>query len=154
MFYHLPKENNASETPNGTVKDKSKTTNEATLKKFEKDNKMFKGYLLRHMTNPLLDLFVTFKYVKIIWERPKVKYGADDARKNKYVIGEWLQFQIIDDKPIIEEVHIYKNTCAEVLNENMKICEILQANMLIERFPPSWSDYWNQLKYKKKDLTL
>jgi len=26
--------------------------------------------------------------------------------------------------------------------------------MLIEKFPPSWSDYINQLKHKKKDLTL
>jgi len=41
-----------------------------------------------------------------------------------------------------------------VLNEGMKMCEILQANVLIEKFPTSLSDYRNHLKYKKKDLTL
>ena len=44
------------------------------------------------MTNPLFDLFVTFKSTKIIWERQKVKYGADDAGKKKHVVGEWLQY--------------------------------------------------------------
>ena len=50
--------------------------------------------------------------------------------------------------------HVYENLCVEVLNEGMKMCEILQANILIEKFPPSWSDYRNLLKHKKKDLTL
>ncbi|KAH0764835.1 hypothetical protein KY285_000706 [Solanum tuberosum] len=36
----------------------------------------------------------------------------------------------------------------------MKMCEIFQANVLLEKFPPSWSDYRNQLKHKKKNLTL
>ncbi|KAK4718279.1 hypothetical protein R3W88_016617 [Solanum pinnatisectum] len=36
----------------------------------------------------------------------------------------------------------------------MKICEIFQANVLLEKFPPAWSDYRNQLKHKKKNLTL
>ena len=34
------------------------------------------------------------------------------------------------------------------------MCELLQANVLIEKFSPSWSDHRNQLKHKKKDLTL
>jgi len=53
----------------------------------------------------------------------------------------------------MEQVHMYKNLCAEVLAEGMKMCEILQANVLIKKFPPSWSYYRNHLKHKKKDLT-
>jgi len=54
----------------------------------------------------------------------------------------------------MEQVHIYENLCAEVLAEGMKMCEILQANVLIENFPPFWSDYRNHLKHKRKDFTL
>ena len=54
----------------------------------------------------------------------------------------------------MEQVHTYENLCAEVLVEDMKMCEILQANMLIEKFSPFWSDYKNHLKHKKKDLKL
>ena len=47
---------------------------------------------------------------------------------------------------------ICTRTCA--MNENIKMCDILQANELIEKFSSSWSYYRNQLKHKKKDLTL
>ena len=42
----------------------------------------------------------------------------------------------------------------DVLNEEMKICETFQAYVLLEKFPPCWSNYRNQLKHKKKNLTL
>ena len=39
------------------------------------------------MTDPLFDLFVTFKYVKIIWKILEVKYRADDTEKrNKWLV--------------------------------------------------------------------
>ncbi|KAA0048131.1 ty1-copia retrotransposon protein [Cucumis melo var. makuwa] len=58
------------------------------------------------------------------------------------------------DKPIVEQIHDYENLVANVLSEGMKMCEILQANVLLEKFPPSWNDYLNHLKHNKKDLKL
>jgi len=40
------------------------------------------------MSKPLFDLFVTFKFAKIIWEKSEVKYGLDNAGKKKYVVDE------------------------------------------------------------------
>jgi len=54
----------------------------------------------------------------------------------------------------MEQVQTYEDLCTEVLAEGMKMYEIFQANVLIEKFPPFWSDYRNHLKHKKKDLTL
>ncbi|KAK4733931.1 hypothetical protein R3W88_008192 [Solanum pinnatisectum] len=36
----------------------------------------------------------------------------------------------------------------------MKICEIFQANVFLEKFPSYWSDYRYQLKHEKNNLTL
>ncbi|KAA0058501.1 ty1-copia retrotransposon protein [Cucumis melo var. makuwa] len=82
------------------------------------------------------------------------RYGGDDAGRKKYVVGKWLQFQMTDGKPVVEQIHEYENLVANVLSEGMKMCEILQANVLLEKFPPSWNDYRNHLKHKKKDLKL
>ncbi|KAK4389970.1 hypothetical protein Sango_2060300 [Sesamum angolense] len=79
---------------------------------------------------------------------------GDDAGRKKYVVGKWLQFQMIDEKPIMDQIHEYENLVADVLREGMKMCEILQANVLLEKFPPTWSEYRNHLKHKKRDLTL
>ncbi|XP_016902969.2 uncharacterized protein LOC107991967 [Cucumis melo] len=59
-----------------------------------------------------------------------------------------------DDKPVVEQIHEYENLVANVLSEGMKMCEILQANVLLEKFPSSWNDYRNHLKHKKRDLKL
>ena len=65
---------------------------ESAKKKMEKDNKLARSYLLNNMSNPLFDLFVNFKSAKIIWTKQEDKYGSDDARKRKYIIGKRLQF--------------------------------------------------------------
>ncbi|XP_016432970.1 uncharacterized protein LOC107759520 [Nicotiana tabacum] len=148
-----------NDPPTDIVTDNSNSANiivddDATKKKFEKDNKTVRGHLLNHMTNPLFDLFINYKSAKVIWDSLEKKYGPDDAGKKKYVIEKWIKFQMVDDKPIMEQVHEYENLTADVLNESMEMCEILQANVLLEKFPPSWSDYRNQLKHKKKNLTL
>ncbi|KAL9235840.1 hypothetical protein vseg_010574 [Gypsophila vaccaria] len=129
-------------------------SNEELVKKFEKDNKTARCHLLNHMSNTLFDLFAPHKSTKIIWKSLEDKYGFDDAGKKKYVVGKWLEFQMVDGKPIMEQVHVYENLCADVINEGMKLDDVFLANVLLERFPPSWSDYRNHLKHKKKDLSL
>ncbi|KAL0366997.1 UNVERIFIED_CONTAM: hypothetical protein Sradi_3589800 [Sesamum radiatum] len=62
--------------------------------------------------------------------------------------------QMVDEKLIMDQIHEYENLVADVLSEGMKMCEILQAKVLLEKFPPTWSEYRNHLKYKKRDLTL
>ncbi|KAK9682872.1 hypothetical protein RND81_10G102900 [Saponaria officinalis] len=103
-------------------------SNEEAIKKFEKANKTVRCQLLSNMTDSLFDLFM--------------------------VVGKWLEFQMVDGKPIMEQVHVYENLCADVVNEGMKLDDIFVANVLLEKFPPSWSNYWNHLKHKKKDLSL
>ncbi|KAL0367269.1 UNVERIFIED_CONTAM: hypothetical protein Sradi_3617000 [Sesamum radiatum] len=91
---------------------------------------------------------------KKIWNTLETKYGGDDAGRKKYVVGKWLQFHMVDDKPIMNQVHEYENLVANVLSEGMKMCDVLQANVLLEKFPPTWSEYRNHLKHKKKNLNL
>jgi len=93
-FFYLIEENNTFETTisSGAVKDKPITIDEEIMKKFEKDNKTVMALLLKHMINPILDLFVTFRSTEIICEKLEVKYGADDAGGKKYLVAKWLQF--------------------------------------------------------------
>ncbi|KAA0038001.1 ty1-copia retrotransposon protein [Cucumis melo var. makuwa] len=57
--------------------------------------------------------------------------------------------QMTDDKPIVEQIHEYENLVANVLSEGMKMCEILQANVLLKKFPPPWNDYQIEPSRKK-----
>ena len=46
-----------------------------------------------------------------------------------------------NDKSIVEQIHEYENLVANILSEGMKICQILQANVLLEKFFLLWNDY-------------
>ncbi|KAL0333031.1 UNVERIFIED_CONTAM: hypothetical protein Scaly_2204600 [Sesamum calycinum] len=140
-------------TTSQTVTDSLKRDGELKVK-YERDNKTVRCHLLNHMTNTLFDLFVNHKSSWTIWSTLESRYGGDDAYRKKYVIRKWLQFQIVDGKPIMNKVHECENLVVNVLNEDMKMCKILQANVLLEKFPPSWNDYINHLKHKKRDITL
>ncbi|XP_074310080.1 uncharacterized protein LOC141645125 [Silene latifolia] len=72
------------------------------------------------MTNTMFDVFAPYKSAKIVWESLESKYGSGDAGKKKHVVGKWLQFIMEDGKPIMEQVQINENLCADVTNEGMK----------------------------------
>ncbi|CAN0840217.1 Retrovirus-related Pol polyprotein from transposon TNT 1-94, partial [Linum grandiflorum] len=132
----------------------SKSSKQSDPEKYAKDNKTARGLILNHMVNEVFDLLYQMKSAKDIWDLLDQKYGADDAGTKKWAVGNYLKFTLKDDKPIMEQVHTYENLAAEVLAEGMKICEIFQANVLIEKLPDSWEDYQMKLKHKKKDMSL
>ncbi|CAN1352537.1 Retrovirus-related Pol polyprotein from transposon TNT 1-94, partial [Linum perenne] len=144
----------ASEDSSATAQKKTTSKEADVAKKYEKDNKTARGHILNHMTNPIFDLMVSNRSAKEIWSVLERKYGADDAGKKKYAVGNWLNFKMEEDQPIMEQVHKFENLTAEVLAEGMKMCDIFQANVLIEKLPDSWSEYKNKLKHKKRDMTL
>ncbi|KAA0056672.1 ty1-copia retrotransposon protein [Cucumis melo var. makuwa] len=74
--------------------------------KYAKDNKTVRGHLLNHMSDPMFDLFVVQKSTK--------DTGAP-----------WNH--------VVEQIHEYENLVANVQSEGMKMCEILQANVLLEK---------------------
>jgi hypothetical protein len=122
--------------------------------KFAKDDRTCKGMLLHHMSNTLLDIYMGFNHARDIWDALEKKYGTDDAGTKRYCVSKWLAFQVQDDKPIIDQIHAYENICIAMAAEGLSICDITLAIVLIEKLPPSWKDFRNQLMHKKKDLTL
>ncbi|KAA0063948.1 ty1-copia retrotransposon protein [Cucumis melo var. makuwa] len=88
-----------------TVTDQVKKDQVIDPENYAKDNKIVRGYLLNHISDPMFDLFVVQKSAKDIWSTLESQYGGDDAGRKKYVVGKWLQFQMTDDKPVVEQIH-------------------------------------------------
>ena len=85
--------------------------NEDEIQKYEKDDKIVCFHILNLMTNNLFDLFTVHKSSKLVWEALEKKYGVVDVRKQKYVVGKWLAFHMVDDKPLVmDQVHVYEKS--------------------------------------------
>ncbi|XP_056698018.1 uncharacterized protein [Spinacia oleracea] len=84
------------------------------------------------MSNALLDIYTGYEHAKNIWDALNRKYGSDDA----------------------DQIHAYENVCIAMDAKGLCICDITFAIVLIEKLPPSWKDFRNQLMHKRKELTL
>ena len=107
MFQDVPSDKLENSQPPTTslttpITEKTNQANVEFKKRFDKDNKTMRGHLLNHMMNLLFDLFVIQKQAKVIWNALENRYGGDDARRKKYVVGKWLQFRMVDYKPMMD----------------------------------------------------
>ncbi|XP_074347304.1 uncharacterized protein LOC141686149 [Apium graveolens] len=121
---------------------------------FEKDNKTCRGILLHYMTAALYLIYSKSLKDKEIWDALKTKYGSDDFGTKKYECSRWLNFRMSNDKHVLQQVHEYEYLCADIIVEGMKICEIFQANYLLEKLSASWQTYVHAMKHKQNDFTL
>ena len=61
------------------------------------------------------------------------KYGGGDAGSKLYAISRWLNFNIEEDKSIVNQIHEYKNLCSTITSKGLKICDVTLAIALIEK---------------------
>ncbi|KAJ0480776.1 putative transcription factor interactor and regulator CCHC(Zn) family [Helianthus annuus] len=43
---------------------------------------------------------------------------------------------------------------SDILSEGMNLSETFQVEAIVEKLPPSWVDFKNYLKYKRKEMTI
>ncbi|XP_075074760.1 uncharacterized protein LOC142162318 [Nicotiana tabacum] len=82
------------------------------------------------------------------------KYTAEDATKQKFVIGNYYKWEMTEDKDITAQINEYHKLIEDLKSEDISLPEQFVAGMLIEKLLKSWSDYKQQLKHKHKQLSL
>ena len=95
----------------------------ASIRNFERDNHTCRGHILNYLSNSLFDIYCGYNSAKEIWDALKKKYSMEDAGFKKYVVGRFLDFKMVDEKPIMDRVHEYQHIVLEILAEGMKIDE-------------------------------
>ncbi|XP_071928133.1 uncharacterized protein [Coffea arabica] len=97
---------------------------------------------------------ISSKEAKAIWEALVTKFTAEDATKQKFVVGKYNQWQMTDDKEMKIQITEYQMLLEDLKNEDINLPEKFAAGMLIEKLPESWADYKNNLKHKEKNYTI
>ena len=113
-------------------------------------NKVCRHTILSTLSNELFDVYCSYKEAKAIWDSMITKYTAEDAGKQKFVIGNYYHWNMIDDKDIKIQINEYHKLIEDLKSENINLQEEFVTGLLIEKLPDSWSDYKQQLKYRHK----
>lgn len=125
-----------------------------TIDKWEDKNFMCKHYILNGLCDEFYDYYSTYENAKEIWDALQKKYDTEEAGSKKYAVSRYLRYQMVDDKPIISQIHELQKIAHEVLIEGMKVCEQFQVSAAIDKLPPSWKDYKNTLRHKSKEFSM
>ena len=132
---------------------KSKSDSE-DLSKWENGIKQVRHVILSTLTNELFDVYYQYKAAKEIWDPLTKKYMVEDARTQKYAIGNFGKFQMTDDRDVSSKIHDYHMVVNDLLTEDIKLPQPFVAGYLIETLPDSWKDYKYSMKHKRKQMSL
>jgi len=67
-------------------------------------NFLCRNYILNRMDDTLYDVYAAFKTVREVWESLEEKYKTEDVGSKKFVVGRFLDFKMVDFKPVLKQV--------------------------------------------------
>ena len=107
-------------------------------KKREEDELLCRGHILNTLSDHLYDLFTDVKPPRDIRNALKYKYKAEEEGTNKFLISKYFDFKIVDDKPILEQVHELQVLVNKICAQKTVLPESFQVGAIISKLPPSW----------------
>ncbi|KAK3028043.1 hypothetical protein RJ639_038764 [Escallonia herrerae] len=111
-----------------------------------------KNYILNGLDNALYNVYSPMVNAKALWESLERKYKTEDTGSKKFVVGKFLDFKMVDSKTVINQVQEFQLILHDIHAEGMVLGESFQVAALIEKLPPTWKNFKNYLKHKRKDL--
>jgi hypothetical protein len=93
-----------------------------------------------------------------IWEAPEARYGASDAGGELYLMEQFLDYRIVEDRSMVEQAHEVHALAKEPENYSKEVPCVLPNNFvagaIITKLPHSWRDFATSVKYKRKEFTF
>nr|KAJ0210205.1 hypothetical protein LSAT_V11C400170140 [Lactuca sativa] len=98
--------------PANPIPKAGKTVDPTIISDLEKQRVMYReskelcvGHIKNSLSDRLYDLYASVKDPRELWSALELKYKAHEEGTNKYLVSKYLEFQMDDDKPIMEQVH-------------------------------------------------
>ena len=82
------------------------------------------------------------------------KYKTKDAGTKKFIVGKLLDYKMVDSKTVLSQVQELQVILHEIHAEGMSVSESFQVAAVTEKLPPSWKDFKNYPKHKRKEMRL
>src|SRR3954469_11749709 len=137
----------AGVTPTGTIApDQEKAFKEATV--------VFLGEVLSVIGDKLVDAYLHVRSAKDLWEALESKFGAADAGSEMYIIEQFHDYKMVENRPVLEQAH--EIICIVKELELLK-CELpskFVTGCIIAKLPNSWRNFATTLKHQRHEFSV
>jgi len=99
-------------------------------------------------------VYYSYNEAKEIWNSLILKYTAEDVFKQRFIIGNYYRWEMIEDKDIKIQINEYHKLLEDIKAENIILLDEFVSELMIEKLPSSWTDYKQQLKHRHKKMLL
>ncbi|KAL6547209.1 hypothetical protein OROMI_022930 [Orobanche minor] len=121
--------------------------------KWENNDYICRGHILNGMSDSLFDVYQNLESAKELWDSLEAKYMAEDASSKKFLVGNFINYKMVDSRPVMEQYNELLRILGQFAQYEMKMNESISVSSIIDKLPPSWREFKNNLKHKE-ELTL
>ncbi|CAM8907689.1 unnamed protein product [Rhodiola kirilowii] len=93
------------------------------------------NYVLNSLNDVLYTVYCTKGSTKELWESLARKYQTENAGSKNYIVGRFLEFQMVDSKTVTSQVQDMQLIMHEMNAEGMKVNEPFRVAVVIEKLP-------------------
>ncbi|XP_074337413.1 uncharacterized protein LOC141674601 [Apium graveolens] len=122
--------------------------------KWENDDYICRGHILNGMSDSLFDIYQNVESAKELWDSLESKYMAEDASSKKFLVSNFINYKMVDTRPIMEQYNELLRILGQFVQHDMKMDESISVSSVINKLPPSWKDFKHTLKHNKEEMTL
>jgi hypothetical protein len=113
--------------------------------KFNADDNLFRGAIISILVDNLVDTYLQRKTGKDIWEALEAQYGVSDVGDELYVMEQFLDYVMVEDRSVVEQAHEVQALAKELENYS-KVAPCVLPNKfvvgaIIAKMPHPWRDF-------------
>ncbi|XP_070029916.1 uncharacterized protein [Nicotiana sylvestris] len=113
-----------------------------------------KCYILSALEDDLYNLYSAMNTLKELWDALEKKYKTEYVCLKKFVVSKFLNYKMIDNKTVGTQVQELQLIFHDLIAEGMFMNKAFQVAAIIKKLHPSWRDFKNYLKHKRKEMKL
>ena len=112
------------------------------------------GHIKNSLSDRLYDLYASVTDPRELWKALELKYKAHEEGTNKYLVSKYLEFQMVDDRAILEQVHELQVMFNKLNSLSIPLPELFQVGSIITKLLPSWKDFSKRMVHQSDDYSL
>ncbi|WCJ22430.1 zinc knuckle (CCHC-type) family protein [Euphorbia peplus] len=117
----------------------------AAERKWFNDDYMCRHNILAYLSDALYKRYSITRSAKELWEELRLVYLHEEFGKKRSQVKSYIEFQITDDKPILEQIQELNNIADSVVAAGIHFDEKFHVGTIISKLPPSWKDFCMKL---------
>ena len=121
---------------------------------WEHADTMFKAAILSVLGDTIVDIYVPLQTRKAMWEALEAKYGVSDASTKLYIMEQFYDYRMVDDRPIVEQAHEIQALTKEHEIFGCVLPDKFVADCIIVKLPPTWTNFATSLKHKRQEFGI